>query len=91
MGTTTAENTVELGTTLTYKKGDIVFWGGQDPALGRMNDDYEFYKKCRFHSAKFEGYQIIGYDSLHYSYLRPATPSEKEILGDREFVRYIPK
>lgn len=93
MGTTTAENTVELGTTLTYKKGDIVFWGGGDSALGRMDIDYDFSKNPKGLEgtcAKFKN-DLSHYDSLYYKYLRPATSAEKAILGDREFIRFSPK
>ena len=97
MSTITEYFTIELGVTLTYKKGDVVFWGGEAPtwsddgtALGTMADNYKFYEGCRFPFAKFEGWEDNRYNSLHYSLLRPATSAEKAILGDRKFVSYIP-
>lgn len=79
----------DFGKTLIYKKGDIVVWGGHNPAIGRLAFDYDFtgvgtgsYNAC----AKFKGYERNEYNSLHFHNLRMATPTEKEVLGDNEMI-----
>lgn len=61
-----------------YKAGDIVVWKGQSPCIGRIKsiqiNDADCWEICESH------------DSLHYTYLRYAKPSEIKKLGKKQMI-----
>jgi hypothetical protein len=73
-----------FGKQLEYKKGDIVIWKGQNPAILRIERDLKVNPNgpSMYNCAKSTH---INYDSLHYSNLRIATFREFKYLGSSEF------
>lgn len=69
---------------LEYKKGDVVVWRGNNPAILRIGHDFKFNNIAfSLECAKTTNKQ---YNSLHYSHLRIATRQESELLGNLDII-----
>ena len=59
-----------------YAKGDIVLWSGHRPCIARV------LCPCDMFENSFKLSAGLWHSSCHYSRLRPATDSEKTLLGE---------
>lgn len=68
----------KVGEVKYYKNGDVVVWSGHNPCIGRIKCKADFGKDC---------FVICeSHNSLHYSYLRYATPTEIILLGENHII-----
>lgn len=65
-----------------YEVGEVVVWNGKDPCICKLAS------RCDDLALSCYKSRSESHDSLHYRHLRPATPEEINLLGEKE-IHYL--